>query len=603
MNAVVPLAVLVPLAGAGVLAATRSISNRLAADTIALATTVATLVLCAIALGRAAEHTVVYWWGAWQPRSGGVALGIDFAFGPLDAGMAVFAAVLMAAALLFSWRYLRVVDYLYHAVLLVFLAAMVGFSLSGDLFNMFVFFELMSVSAYVLAGFLIDKRAPLEGSLNFAVTNSAGAILVLTGIALVYAKTGALNLAQIGQQLAHAGPPDGAVIAGFTLIVCGLLVKAAAFPFHFWLADAYAVAPTPVCILFAGAMSELGLLGVARVYWTAFADVVGPHAGALRWTLLAVGLTTAFVGAAMALAQHHLKRMLAFATVSYMGLFVVGIAMLSAGGLAGTAVYVVGDGFVKASLFVCIGIVQHRRSSVDEVDLHGRCRNMPWVGVMFALGALAVAGLPPFGPFLGKALVEDAALKQSGMAWVPVAMMAASALAAGAMLRSAARVFLGLGAPGTPDDSSDDAREATEPERENTHGRTPAVMWAPAVALLAAGLAWGLIPGLARSVLNGAVRFTDTTSYAAVVLHGARDAAAYTAGLAPSTGSYVYGAGAVLGALVVAGAGVARPQGLEPVRPALARLRLIHSGHVGDYVAWLTTGVAVIGTVFALTLR
>src|SRR5689334_25351509 len=93
--------------------------------------------------------------------------------------MAAFSAVRTVAALLFSWRFLEVVDYLFHAVLLVFLTAMVGFCLSGDLFNMFVFFELMSVSAYVLAGYLIDKRAPLEGSLNFAITNSAGAILGL----------------------------------------------------------------------------------------------------------------------------------------------------------------------------------------------------------------------------------------------------------------------------------------------------------------------------------------------------------------------------------------------------------------------------------------
>jgi multicomponent Na+:H+ antiporter subunit D len=603
LNAIVPLAVLVPLLGAGVLSATRPFSNRLAADSIALATAVATLVLCALALSRAAHHTVVYWWGAWQPRSGGVALGIDFAFGPLDAGMAVFAAVLMTAALIFSWRFLRVVDHLYHAVLLVFLAAMVGFCLSGDLFNMFVFFELMSVSAYVLAGFMIDKRAPLEGSLNFAITNSAGAMLVLMGIGLVYAKTGALNLAQIGQQLGHAGAPSAAVIVGFTLIVCGFLVKAAAVPFHFWLADAYAVAPTPVCILFAGAMSELGLLGIARIYWTAFADVFGPHADALRWTLLAVGLATAFVGAVMALLQHHLKRMLAFATVSYMGLFLVGIAVLSPAGLAATAVYVVGDGFAKASLFVCVGIVQHQRASIDEVDLHGRCRDMLKIGALFAGGALAVAGLPPFGPFLGKALVEDAALKQSGMEWVPAAMSALSALAAGAVLRSGARIFLGLGRPGTPDDSSDEARDDAEPEREDTHGHTPGVMWVPAVALLAASLAWGLIPGLARSALNGAVRFTDTSSYAGVVLHGAREAVGHAAALAPSTGSYLYGAGGVLGAVLVATAGVTRPRAVDAIRPTFARLRLIHSGHVGDYIVWLTTGVAFIGTTFALTLR
>jgi multicomponent Na+:H+ antiporter subunit D len=600
--AYVPLTVLVPMIAAALLAAIRPVANRLVADTVALVAATATFVLCCVAVGHAADQTVVYWWGAWTPRADHVALGIDFAFGPLDAGMAAFAAALTVAALLFSWRFLKVIDHLFHAALLVFLAAMVGFSLSGDLFNMFVFFELMSVSAYVLAGYLIDRRAPLEGSLNFAITNSVGAIAALFGIGLVYAKTGALNLAQIGEQLGRHGA-DAVVIAGFTLIVCGLLVKAAAVPFHFWLADAYAVAPTPVCILFAGAMSELGLLGVARIYWTAFDSVFGPHAEAVRWTFIAIGLATAFVGAAMALAQHHLKRMLAFATISYMGLFMVGIAVLSADGLAGTAVYVVGDGLVKAALFVCIGIVQHRRASIDEVDLHGRCQDLRTVAVVFTLGSLTIAGLPPFGPFLGKALVEDAAAKVAGLEWMPAAMMVASALTTGALLRASARIFMGLGPPGHPDESSDEAEEEADPESDQSHDRTPVLMWATAVTLLGAGMAWGLVPGLPHAALEAATRFTDSSAYGDAVLRGATQAAVSAPHTGPTTASYLYGIGAVLGALLVGGAGIVRLRSVDLVRPAFARLRALHSGHVGDYVAWLTTGVAVIGTTFALTLR
>ena len=600
--AYVPLTVLVPLLGATVLAAARPVMSRVVADALALSIAVATLVLCAIAFAHSTDHTIVYWWGAWTPRPGGVALGIDFAFGPLDAGMAVFAALLTVLAGVFAWRFLQEVDHLYQAVVLVFLAAMVGFSLSGDLFNMFVFFELMSVSAYVLAGFKIDKRAPIEGSLNFAITNSCGAILALFGIGLVYARTGALNLAQIGEQLSRHGV-DAVVVGGFTLIVCGFLVKAAAIPFHFWLADAYSVAPTPICILFAGAMSELGLLGIARVYWTAFAPVLGPHSHAVQWTLLAIGLGTAFIGATMALAQHHLKRMLAFATIAFMGLFLVGLAMLSADGLAATAIYVVGDGLVKASLFVCIGIVQHRRASIDEVELHARCRDLRITGWMYGIGALAIAGLPPFGPFLGKALVEDAASHGRGLWWVPALMMVVSALTAGAMLRAGARVFLGLGDPGRPDESSDEAESETEPETDRPHDRTSIVMWLPAFALLVGGLAWGLIPGLADAALRAATRFVDTGAYAATVLHGAHPTGAAAVSLSPSTASYLYGAGAVVGALAVGAAGVARLSAVDTARPLFAHLRALHSGHVGDYVAWLTAGVAVIGTAFAVTLR
>src|SRR3954449_10927157 len=111
--AYVPLTVLVPMLAATLLAAIRPVANRLVADTVALVAAMATLVLCCVAVDRAADHTIVYWWGAWTPRASHVALGIDFAFGPLDAGLAAFAAALTVAALLFSWRFLKVIDHLF----------------------------------------------------------------------------------------------------------------------------------------------------------------------------------------------------------------------------------------------------------------------------------------------------------------------------------------------------------------------------------------------------------------------------------------------------------------------------------------------------------
>jgi multicomponent Na+:H+ antiporter subunit D len=292
-------------------------------------------------------------------------------------------------------------------------------------------------------------------------------------------------------------------------------------------------------------------------------------------------------------------------TIAYIGLFLVGVAMLSSDGIAGVALYIVGDGFVKAALFVSIGIVQHRRASVDEVDLHGKCRDLVLPGVVFAAGGLAAAGLPPFGPFLGKALIEDAALRQAGFGWVPAAMMVASALAAGAILRSGARVFLGLGPPGEPDDSSMEGREQSGPGGEEVaHEATPASIWLPAIVLLAAGLVWGLIPGLARAAVEAGARFADTSGYAAAVLAGIQHAPAHVpATSGPSAGSYLHGAGAALLALGVAGLGVSRSAFVDAVRAPLAGLRALHSGHVGDYVAWTTAGVAVLGGVFGITLR
>src|SRR5205085_6446304 len=166
---------------------------------------------------------------------------------------------------------------------------------------------------YALAGFKVGELGPLQGGINMAVTNTVGAYLIVIGIALLYGRTGALNLAQIGRTLAgqHGG---GLEIVALTLITVGFLVKAAVVPFHMWLADAHAVAPAPVCVLFSGVMVELGLLGIARVYWTVFDAPFGTHQHAIRDVLIVLGLLSALVGAVMCFLQSHLKRLLAYST-------------------------------------------------------------------------------------------------------------------------------------------------------------------------------------------------------------------------------------------------------------------------------------------------
>ena len=222
---------------------------------------------------------------------------------------------------------------LYRVLMLVFLGGMCGFALSADLFNMFVFFEVMGVTAYALAGYHVNELGPLQGALNFAITNSIGAYMLLFGTALVYGDTGALNLAQIGKTL-EGHQPDALLVVAFTLIIVGFLVKAAIVPFHLWLADAHAVAPAPVCVLFSGVMVELGLLGVARVYWTMFDAPFEPHAPAVRNVLVTIGVVTALLGAVMAFVQRHLKRLLAYSTISHAGVMLAAIALLDHKSLA-----------------------------------------------------------------------------------------------------------------------------------------------------------------------------------------------------------------------------------------------------------------------------
>jgi multicomponent Na+:H+ antiporter subunit D len=594
--ALLALALLVPILAGGALALTSSLERRRVAAGVALAAVLAALVLLAVALGRVGDGRTVVWWGDWPPR--GRVVGIDFAVDGLGGGLALFVAALALPALLMAAYAIRASAQLFFGACLIFVAAMIGYCLTGDLFDLFVFFELMSVSAYVLVGYEVRKRAPLEGALTFAITNSVGSILLLFGIALLYGKVGALNMAQLGQGMSAVGP-TGLTCVAFALVSTGLLVKAAVVPFHFWTADAYGVAPTPVLILLGGVFSELGLYGFARVYWTVFDPAFAGHHGAVRAIFVALGLATALLGGGMALAQHHLKRMLAFVVVSQIGLFLVGIALLSPDGLAGTAIFLVGDGFAKAALFVCVGVVQQRYDAIEERTLHGRARRLWPLGAAYLVAALTVADLPPFGTFLGKAVLDDAALKAGGWGWLPAAMALASALAAGALLRAGLRVFAGLGEPAGHDERFQHDDEAASDEDERVAVAVPAAL---AGGLVLASLLWGLVPGLAQSVAGAAARFTDTASYAAAVLGGHAVPAPAPHVHGPGATAGLYAAATLAGAAAVAALGIAGRSLPSPAARAVDIVRSLHSGRPGDYVAWVAGGAAALAGVFALAL-
>jgi multicomponent Na+:H+ antiporter subunit D len=403
-----PLTVAVPFALAAVLASKLPFPfQRRAAELVAAAGALAVAVLCVLLLREAlaSEGPIVSRLGGWEPRPGGVVLGINLAFDSLGAALALLASVLVGTSLIFAWRFFDAVGPTFHALMLVFLGALTGFALTGDLFNMFVFFELMSVSAYALTAYRIERAASLQGALTFAVTNSVGAVMILFGIALLYGRTGALNLAQVGEALA-AKPSDGLVVTAFALITGGFLVKAAIVPFHFWLADAYAVAPTPAAIVFTGVMSDLGIYAVARIYLTVFQAPLEPHVEGLRAVLVGFAVVTALLGALMALAQDHMKRLLAFVTISQIGLALIGVGLLTPEGVAGATLLIPADGLLRAGLFVCLGAVLHRCGSVYQSQLHGRGRMLPRVfPIFFAAAVIGLAALPPLGAYPGKALV------------------------------------------------------------------------------------------------------------------------------------------------------------------------------------------------------
>ena len=601
MNHLVPLPLALPLAVGALLAATNRAMPRKIADALAILTAACTLAINLKLLAASAASPMVYWFGGWTPR-GNMALGIGFAIDPFGAGMAALASLLMLASFIYSLHFFDSVGTLFHTLMLSFLGAMCAFALTGDLFNMFVWFELMSASAFALCGYKTEQPAPLQGALNFAITNTVGAFLILSGIAMLYARTGALNLAQIGRAIGSQN--DALIVTAFVFIMAGFLVKAAVVPFHFWLADAHAVAPTPVCILFSGVMVELGIYAVARVYWTVFQASFAPHLAQVRGILVGAGILTVLVGGLMCLAQRHIKRLLAFSTISHVGLLVIGFALLVPGALGGVAIYVLGHAMVKASLFLVAGLLLHRLNSIDELKLRARGRGLWLTGSLFVLGALGLAGLPPFGTFLGESMIDEAA-RNVGVSWVSWVFIAAGVLTAGAVLRVAGRVFMGWGA--VPETSGPDEGETDEgPETTDEHRHTPAVMFLPAACLLILGSAITFLPGLRDGARVFATLFQDQAGYAARVLNHATVPLPPASPPTPLHPAALRGLVASLGALLLAGFALFRHKlhlDGDLFKNLIKPLRHLHSGHVGDYVAWLTFGVVCFGALFGLLVR
>jgi multicomponent Na+:H+ antiporter subunit D len=582
MPVLVPLPVVVPLGVAGLLLVCAHVLPRRAPDVVALLTALGVCGICLVLAGQAGAGPLVYWFGGWVPVHG-VPLGIGFVVDQVGAGMGVFIALLFAATLVFAWGYFDAVHAHFQILMLLFMAGMIGFCFTHDLFNMFVWFEVMSVAGFALTGYQLRSSA-LEGALNFTVVNTIGAYLILAGIGLMYARIGALDFSALGVGVAKA-PGDVVVLAAFVLLMTGLLIKAAQVPFQFWLADAHAVAPSPVSVIFSGAMVAIGIFGIARLYWAVFAGDA-EIAALVRGLLLWMGVASALVGGLMTIVQRHLKRMLAFSTISHVGVLLIGFALLNAQGLAGMFLYLVGHGLVKGAMFMVAGILLAELASIDEVGLRGLGGPVWPAGVAMGLGGLLLAGLP-----LGWMAAGADMIAAAGKTWfVPAVVTVSAAFTGGAVLRAAARIFLGWGAvPG------DEERAPTEEEREKAD-RPLWLMLLPAVVLLMLGVFGG--DAAAGFVGRAVAVFMRPDNAALLGLAGARGVAAVNVAAPGGTGAAWLGGGL---AVLIAGFNLLRrdlpevvTKGVDVVlRPVFGSLQALHSGLIGDYVAWLVVGVAM----------
>ena len=596
MSWIPPLLVAIPLLAAAVTAGLDHVTPRPVQHALVIAASAATTAFAFVLLVHAESREVVHWFGGWQPH-GGIAIGIDFAVGPLSAGMCAVIGLVVTLSLLYSLTFLREAARLYDALMLVALGAMCGFAMSGDLFNLFVWLELMGAAAYALTGFTVERLGPVQGAVNFAITNSLGGYLFAIGIALIYARTGALNLAQIGQTLAR-GPAGGLVIVAMTLLLCGFLIKGAVVPFHLWAADAYAVAPSPVCAVFGGVMTDIGLIGVARLYWTVFSVPFG-HGHAVGDVLLWLGLASAVLAGTMAFLQRHLKRMLAYSVVCHIGIMLAGIGLLDSAGLAGAEMMFLAHALLTAGLFFVAGILHADHARIDELRLRGRGRGSWVLAAAWFAGTIGLLGTPYVGIYLGHGLIDEGATAL-GRSWVLAPLWLGSALAGAALLRAGARIFLGWG------DAEDELLgDPVEEDPAELDVRRPLLVGV-ALAAIVLGLAISVAPGLGQRAEYAADRFRDTSGYAARVLHGRAMTPPPSLPIAihaTSLESILSATGATVFALGLAFAGLYRRRTPRVLEPPIRVLHSLHSGVIGDYVTWVVVGTAFTGGVWALLLR
>jgi multicomponent Na+:H+ antiporter subunit D len=590
----IPLLLAVPLLAAALIRVPAVWRRRTWSGVVATGAGVVTAVLgAALALATRAGP-IVHHVGGWEPRDG-VVIGVTFLVDGFAAGFLAAAGAAVAAALWHSIGSYERTGGMFEVLTLLLLVALSGFVLSADLFSMFVFVELLGITVYALTASKIDDRAAVPAAFNIAVVSALGAVLFLTGATLVYRAAATPNLVAIATELAAAGQAPHSASIGVAFLASGLAFKAGAVPFHFAHLDSHTVARAPHAGLFGAIVVPAGLFGLARLQ-----SLVVPGLGdpaVLRPLLVATAAVTALVGGLLAVAQTHLKRLLACSSVAHVGIALTGLAVADVTGAAGTATYVLGHGAVKLGLFLAVGVLLHRLGSVEVGELVGRGRAAGSPALLLAVGGPLLAGLPPSGLYAGKAMMADA-VTAAGLAWLVAVLYLAAGLTGVALVRAAAHLWFGW--PLRPDAVGAIAEGSREtlPDAER---RKPAFGVVPVVLVLTGGLL-ALLPQLVPATLAAAAQAADPAVLSTAVGTGPSTSVTVRADPVVWACSSLAWATAAVTLAVVGGLVLAR-RGRRPVAslPAWARagavgFRAVHSGHVGDYTAWGVLGAGVWST-------
>ena len=327
----------------------------------------------------------------------------------------------------------------FHALFQFQLMGILGAFLTGDLFNLFVFFEVLLIASY---GLMIHAGGTtrLRAGVQYVLFNLIGSTLFLFALGAIYAETGTLNMADLANRVTLIGPEEtvGIRIAAVLLLLV-FAIKAAIVPLHFWLPSSYAEAPAPVAALFA-IMTKVGAYAIIRVYTMIFPPELEVTQGLHDTWLLPAALVSLAIGMVGVLAAKKLDRLVAFSVIGSMGMVMVSIALFSPEGIAAALYYIVHSTLAGAALFLIADLVRAGRANLDLAPQPPVANATLTAGLFFA-GAIAMAGLPPLSGFLGKLLVLDAAFGTDLMVWIWVTVLVSSLISIVGFARAGSILF------------------------------------------------------------------------------------------------------------------------------------------------------------------
>lgn len=492
MTGLLPAAIVVPLAGAAVsLLAIRSSAIQRVTTIACVVATTAIAVAVLVDVDRHGTQTAAM--GGWPRR-----IAINLVADRFSALMLTIGATMLLAVLMFAMGQ-RTDDERsrwYHPSYLVLTAGVSGAFLAGDLFNMFVFFEVLLIASYVLLT-LEGNDDQIRSGTTYVVLNVVESMVLITAAALVFAATGTLNMAELPERLAAL--PEGVRLGLNLLLLIAFGLKAAVFPLFSWLPDSYPTAPSPVSAVFAGLLTKIGVYAIVRTQTLLFPDTN-------RTLLLVIAGLTMAVGVLGAIAQADIKRILSFHIVSQIGYMIMGVALGGTAAIAATIFFMLHQIPVKTSLFLVEGIVERETGSSTLQRLSGLARRSGPLAALFGVPALSLAGIPPFSGFPGKVGIVTAGLDQ-GSWWITATALAVSILTLVSMLKIWNGAFWGAPDP-----------EVATATRRGILRRHP-LMSSVTVTVVALTVAIALFAGpLYRFAERAAADVTSVDAYAEAVL-------------------------------------------------------------------------------------